>query len=132
MIFFHETFRKTIDFFICGDFMSLLCFFFSSCCFSFHVHKRWVIGFDIANEKNKKTQKKIPSISKRGEKRATRTENILFLSLSFSAAGKIGNFWFCTCTNAVCPSRVMTNADTKSVGVIAIVLFQRKIHKDSI
>ena len=34
-----------------------------------------------------------------------------------------------TCTNAACPSRVIVKADTKSVGVISIALFHRKIQK---
>lgn len=72
--------------------MSLLCFFSSSCCFSFHVHKRWVISFDIANEKNKKTQKFSVDF-KRGEKERE-GQNILFHSLSFSTAEKLNSFDF--------------------------------------
>lgn len=121
---------KLLIFFMCGGFMSSLCCFFS--CLLFPLFQRWVIGFDIA-ERRREERKNFGGETSGGE---TGTENILtglFLSLTLTVEQKkyfeIKWNLSCTCTNAACPSTATTKADTKSVGVISIALFHRKIHK---
>lgn len=95
----------------------------------FHVLALFLFSRDcikVSHRLQSQTKKRKERMDIRIEASETRTKNILPYKNFFSRNEIKSKKLISTCTNAVCPSRVTTKADTKSVGVISIDLFHRK------